>query len=458
MSDPILPDPSLESLGSRPPSRQENLAVTIGVNLVLQAVGIATGAMVSRLLGVNDRGVLALAFSWAAAITYVGDLGAPVAFSFLAATKRYSIEQLEANSYWLSLIQTAALAIVGIPLIAVILRNQFQAVAITQLFLLAYLPTNLVQRYLLSLLQGTNRFRAYGFAIVSVQLTYGMVVLILLLVHLRSTPLVLTSMIAGNIVAIGIAFRGLGRPPRPSWPDVGLMGATFNYGVRAHVGTLAPIERLQADLLVVSAVLGPYSAGLYVVASSAASLPKVLGFAMGMVALPHVAMGETEGARLQAVGSMFRLGLLLILGVTIPLELAIGFLLPLVYGAEFAGAVPLAQILIIGTMAASLRRTLGDCLRGLGHPMRATIPEAVGWLIAGAGMLFLVPTMSAMGAAIAVVLSFLTALGLSFAFAAASGVPLGELLLPRAEDLSAARSLGRELVQLLNLRGRRPTD
>jgi O-antigen/teichoic acid export membrane protein len=314
-----------------------------------------------------------------------------------------------------------------------------------------FLPLNLLQRYLTAILQGCNRYGALGATVISVQAVYAIGLILIALVGIRDVGLVLGAILVGNAFALIVALRSLGLPTRIGHFRRQLVRAAANYGIRGHVGNLAPIELLQMDILVVSATLGTYSVGLYVVAASAASLVRFLGFAVGMVTLTQVARGITPNERRRMVASMFRLALTLVLVSSILLELAVGPLIGLIYGSSFVPATPIARVLIIGAASASLRRTLGDGLRGLGHPLMATSSEIVGWCVGGVSLAILIPRMGPLGAAIAVSLSFISALMASVIFAMRSGVSVWSLFRPGLDDLRAALSVGAELGRFIQL-------
>jgi O-antigen/teichoic acid export membrane protein len=373
-------------------------------------------------------------------------LGGPVAFTFFAARNIYPLPLLQANAYVISVVQSAVLALIGIPLVTLVLRGTPSAIPTTLWFLIAFLPTNLLQRYLLALIQGKSRFLPYGIASLSVQVTYGMAAIVLLALSRRSVDLILGSILVGNVVAIAIAFIALGRPAPWHLPNLSLWRETFAYGIRAHLGNIAPIERLQLDLLVVSAVFGTFSAGLYVVASSVASLPRFLGFAIGMVALPHVAVGGTLKEQMIRAASIFRLAVVILAVVTVLLEATSGFLIPLVYGDKFGASIPLVQVLVVGGMAAALRRTLGDSFRGLGRPILATFSEVAGWAVAAIGLVVLAPRLGVLGAADAVALSFVASLVVAILLAIiVIGMAPTQLLVIRGSDVRTAIVLARQL-------------
>jgi O-antigen/teichoic acid export membrane protein len=171
-----------------------------------------------------------------------------------------------------------------------------------------------------------------------------------------------------------------------------------------------------------------------------------------MVALPHVAEGDILKERLIRAAALFRLAVVILVFVTVLLELTVGFLIPLVYGDRFRDSIMLAQILIVGGMAASLRRTLGDSFRGLGRPLLATCSEVVGWVVAVAGILWLTPLLGPVGAADAVTLSFVASLAVSIVLATfVAGITLSQLIVVRPHDVQAAFALAHELTRVVDL-------
>jgi O-antigen/teichoic acid export membrane protein len=159
-----------------------------------------------------------------------------------------------------------------------------------------------------------------------------------------------------------------------------------------------------------------------------------------MVALPNVAAALTiEAKRAEAIAT-FRLALVLHLVTAFGIVVLAGILVPAIYGNEFAAAVPIVRVLALGMVAASLRQVLADSLRGLGRPLTGTIAEIASWVVALAGLIILVPSLSTIGAAIAASLSYAAALTISVGFARQSGIRWQQLFLPRAFVQTATSS------------------
>jgi O-antigen/teichoic acid export membrane protein len=422
--------------GSRQSKRS---ALTLGTTFAILGMGLVSGALLARLLGVQGRGLLAAVILWPSIVAYLGDLGGPLAYTYLAATQPTKLRFLIGNAFALTLVQATALSLIGIPIILFALQKYPKVVGVAVAFLLVYLPLNLLSRYLNAIQQGLRQFGRFNAVRLSVQLSYLLGVLVIFALGLNqiiwAVVVILISNIITTLVTLLFLFRSAwGRPG----VDFALAKQTFHYGLRAHIGNLTPIDSMQLDLLVVVAILGARNAGLYAVAASAAMVVRAQGGALGMVALPHVAAALTIEEKREVAISVFRLALVLHLITAIGIVAVAGILVPAIYGKEFADAIPIVRVLVLGIVAASLRQVLADCLRGLGRPLTGTIAEVASWSVAVAGLIILVPSLATIGAALAASLSYATALFISVGFAQRSGISWRQLFLPRMARRTAA--------------------
>ena len=104
-----------------------------------------------------------------------------------------------------------------------------------------------------------------------------------------------------------------------------------------------------------------------------------------------------------------------------PLVLAAGWLVPLLFGEEFRGAVLVTQILLSGMVFASARRVLADGLKGRGHPGAGTLAELAAWVWLAPALGALVPLWGVNGAAVALSSSYAVSLGALLFIAARHG-------------------------------------
>lgn len=433
-------------------SRYRHLFSTLVVTFGIQGVGLITGITVARLLGVEGRGELAAVILWGSAITYVGDLGLPVAYVYEAARDRRQIPALVGNAFLATVLQWLILVVVGIPILLLALQSHStEIVQAGVIFLVGFIPLNLLVRYLNALNQGLGLFSRFNAVRISVHVAYAAVLLALVVFGMQSVMWVAIATLIGNVATLFLILsfslprfvREFGAPR----VDAGLLWRSATYGAKAHIGNLTPVDALHIDLLLVTALLAPAQAGLYAIAISAGAVVRSLGVAFGMVALPEVASAANEHQQRQSIGELFRLGLLVSIVGAAALGLAGDLLVPLVYGGEYAPAVTSLRILLIGIVAAGARQVLADCLRGAGRPGAGTVAEIASWVIAIPGLVVLVPTFGVQGAAMAVSLSYVGALLVVLIFTVRHGVGLDDLFVPRMSDL---RPLGRLLAPAAN--------
>jgi O-antigen/teichoic acid export membrane protein len=132
------------------------------------------------------------------------------------------------------------------------------------------------------------------------------------------------------------------------------------------------------------------------------------------------------------------------LAFAVLLALALPALVPLVFGSEFSPAVPVAEVLLLGTVLMGAKDVLAGGAQAVGRPWLASRCELVALVVTAAGLAALLPLFGVMGAAIASVIAYGTALGLLVVGSVREfGLSLGSLARPTSDDLeSLLPSLG----------------
>lgn len=436
--------------------RSQRIAGTLTTTMAVQALGLVSGALAARLLGVDGRGLLAALILWPTVSAHLGDLGGPIANAYMSARKPEKAPVLIWNSLIVCLVQSAILCVITLPIMMAALGKYRIEAWVAVGFVLTYIPFNLLYRYLNFINQGLRFFTAFNLARLAVQAGYTAAVLALFLFRDADIRLVLGAYAFSHLIAALIAGREVFSKVRPKLEIGGsLLREGFSYGIRAHLGNLTPIELLQLDLAVVVIMLGPHDAGLYSVAASAGLVIRMLGGSMGSVALPSVAAATGRSGQNRQATEIFRFAILLTCLIASFIAIAASPLVVAVYGSAFLGAVPIIRILCIAMVAAALRQVLGDCLRGAGRPLQATISEVASWGVTVAGLGLLVSAEGAIGAAVAVSIGYCTAFALSLYFMNRIGVRISELI-PRRSDVRSALEVVSALSDAVHLAVRRP--
>lgn len=241
----------------------------------------------------------------------------------------------------------------------------------------SFIPFFLGQNLAIAILLGQQRFLAYNAARLVPVAAYALFSVVVVVAGSATLTSILVAALCGWILASVISWFQVSR----SKPDAeGSPSATrrdiIGFGVRGVVGSVSPIDDVRLDQFMVGILLNAHALGLYVAAIAFCNVQRFVAQAVGAIAYPRVA-AERRGPEAWAlVRRYFRIGLLAVICVTVPLLLLVPYLLPGFFGSDFTDAVGLGRILLLATFFLSIHRLLTELSRGLGHPGYASISEA----------------------------------------------------------------------------------
>ena len=257
-------------------------------------------------------------------------------------------------------------------------------------------------------LQGENDMRAANIAIGAEEAAF-LPVYLALLPFLHGTALLMTALVGADVlVTAGIGVRLARRGFLRGWqrPDRRLAAEICRYGLRGQVGGMLSLINLRLDVVILGALVGPGTLGVYAVASKYAELLRLPGLAVTYVLYPRLAVRDRAAAGRDVAALMPRAFWLTVLAA-IPLAAGVP-LLPLVYGPEFAGAMLPAYILLFGLIGEGVAGLVSAYLYGVGRPGANSIALGVSVVVTVGLDLALIPHYHAVGAAVASAAAYLT--------------------------------------------------
>jgi O-antigen/teichoic acid export membrane protein len=360
-----------------PPSIKRASAETVVAGVVTQGILMASGIVVARLLGVENRGHLALMTLFPLILAMTGTLGLHTATTYFIA-QGHNPRAILAVVRRTALVQLAVLLVLEAAILGAVFHDEEAEVQLAAAFSALGLPAMLMLNWGQAILQGEQRFRAWNVARLVGPLLYstGLVVVlaadadqIALVAGLWSGTLFLACLLT-LVYAVAHA-ADAGRPSPP-------LAEMRRFGLKGMVGWISPLETFQVDQLFLGLALSAADLGIYVVGAALTNLTRVfIPQSLGVIAYPHVAAQTTRAGARRAVWRFFLIALGVCGAAVALLEVAVGPLIPLFFGEEFEDAVVLARILLVGSLFLGLRRVLTEGTRGAGEPALGTIAEGI---------------------------------------------------------------------------------
>ncbi len=389
-------------------------AQTLLVNLCVLACNVGTGVILARALGPEGRGWVAailLAPSLSASLMTLGLPNAMIIHGKRRPAQRRAIVGA-------ALLLTSLLGVVSV-LLAIGLVPWLLAGATPELVWFAtwyacLAPLSMWLFIYRAHLESAGDFKTFGLLQVA---GIALVIPAFLMLWWGGRLDAMTAATARAAALLVIALPMMGYAWVRLRPTLRGFGARcrelLSYGLREWIGGVAGLLGNEADKLVILGLLAASDLGLYTVALSVVSLAGLLQSAVTGVLFPKLA-GQPAQVVLSRISTASAITLVLGIAVGGPLWAVSPWLVPFVYGEEFAGLTGLLACLLVAAPLRHMTVCLQTGLRILGHPGLASSTVVVqhllslglmGWLTAEWGLLG-----TGMGIAVAAVPTYLLVL------------------------------------------------
>lgn len=394
---------------------------TVATSFAGQTTLVVSGVIVARVLGPEDRGFFAGFVLVSTIVAFFVSAGVPIAATLEIAADRRSVHGVVTDLRHVVYVQL--LLSIAAPAVILVALYAGTEVMVAALFTVPLTASAIAFRYGLAFLQGRQKFALFNVLRAAPAVIYAFGVVLALLAGydgLTQFAIIQTvAAVAGGALVLWYSFRGEEPDSSPSQGSRGLL----KYGAKAQIGAVSPLEDLRLDQVAVGALLGPASLGIYVVAGAFTNLPRFVAQSLGMVLFPRVASRLGSGGKRRLVLESVVIAAVLCGLIVVALILCVGFLIPLFFGDSYMESIKIAQILLIAAFFLSMRRVIGDALRGADLPLPGTIAEVASWVVFAIAAVPLTIAYEEEGAALAMTISAgasLTVLGIH-AFSIARG-------------------------------------
>ena len=379
-----LIEPSPEN-GAAPDAVSVARGTAYGV--VADAVSIITAllaaVLIARFLGPANRGVYFLVLYVATLVVLVGDLGLSTSGIVHAAKGLTSRERMHGTAIVLSLGVTLVTALALLLLQPLLSRTVLKGVTARDMwFIIAGVGPLLYAQTTSAMLTGLGRVPQLSI----IRLWTSVLALVITAVALWASDgetiwALAAWLVSTLILAAWTGAEAVRRMGTPRWPSSADARGLFGFGARSHLGTLSHHGFLRADVLFISARLGPAAVGEYSLASLLAERLSLLGSAVYAAGASHVGSRALEDAS-ELTARMIRVVLALLLPAATVLALFAHPLITILFGSDFEPAVVPFVLLLPGTVCLTVWYLVSlHLIAALERPLATTTIQGVAMLI-----------------------------------------------------------------------------
>lgn len=410
--DETVADPT----GHPPPRKAamgSSFLLTFGGSVGSLVLNLFTGIVSARLLGPEGRGVVGAITAWVIIVALIGNLGVKDGLSYVESRDhRRSAKVLTLTVASVSVMSVVAVLISEIFVPIGFRAQSDEAVRQAQIFMIWVIPT-MSFNGLGSQFGARQRFGAVTAMRVGQPFLYAVGLAVMWARGSASVVDILVLQVATFYLICVVAVWSLWRESGFGPLDLQLGRESWRYGIRSFGTSFGVLANTRLDQMILPAFVLADEIGLYVVAVRAAGMVVGLFGSLGLVLFPATARAERAEA-IQLSQRAIRLVFVLSLVSSVVLFLAAELAIDILYGSEFGGAVVSLRLLLPGVVFWSTSAIITSVLKGLGHPVAASVAQFIGLGLTVVGLAVTLGPFGIEGAAVTSSVSYFTVCAVGF--------------------------------------------
>ncbi len=410
-------------------------------NIFAILAGLGSGIMISRVLGPDGRGLFAALITVPMLVISFGALGLRRSALFHISSPEYDNNKVISSLLVLWLFSS----VIGSGAAAIMYSGWDTEVYTVNMILpvILVIPLELVISYTGGLYLGIEDFKMVNRIRISKPLFFLFYLTIsLIILDLGIDGVAWAYLLASFSVAIGSTYITKKNFKFNFTWDYSYVKKMLRLGIQFALAFFVVQLNLRLDTLLLKEWSTTDQVGFYSVASTVAEQLWQLPMAIGIVVASKTASVESREEMKRKLGPLLRLSILVGTIGALALFILIPFLLPLVYGEDFAPSIPAVRIILPGVVMFMIFRILNSRLDGFGKPVIGILITIPGFILNVILNYFLIPEYGAYGAAVATDISYtLVAVLMVVGYSRVAQVSISSLLKFRKSDFEWLRIL-----------------
>jgi len=380
--------------------------ITNGINIF---AGIAISILVARSLGVELKGIYTVSLSLVNFFLYFGNFGITNATSYFTAKGKLRKTTIVSNTTILALYSSIIVLTIGVLIIWALSKTLLSQMPILYIFIpLISLPFNILNNYLKNVILGENNIKLYNFISYFRQLSELLLIIILLFgfgfsIGGALLSYTISSIISAIVISL-LVYRSINF--QQSAINLKYIREIIRYGYKAYLVNIFSYVNLFSDIFLVYYFLGPFSTGIYSVASNFVIQLSFVPTTINLLLAPHIASNENKNTRKILIKKSLIFITLFLLFIFPVVFLYGKQIIVLLFGKQFISSIVPLRILLFGMIPLSIWKVFSGHLFGAGKPGRNVLSSSLSAIANILLNILLIPRYGVVGAAISSVISY----------------------------------------------------
>ncbi len=432
---------------------------TLGTNVILIPIGIASSVLIARTIGPTGKGAFDLIIATSALLlTFLG-LSLPVGVTYEVARGDANIRKLALRLMLLAAAQTLICAailagVIGLGKASYFLPSQNQKWWIPAIGIYVFLE--MMACHWRAILTGRHEITKANQSELTVRIFQFLLLFAFAGVLFLNGSQITVTVLFAVVLSVSILSNIL--LLRALWPAFSSAGTrnpirgALGFALPCYLSNLAQFLNYRLDLFILGVLAGYAAVGRYSLAVSLGQMIWLLSTSAASVLLPKIAASASgSDDTSQAIQNTNRLNRLILTASVISalcLGVAASQAIPLLYGEAFWPSFPALVLILPGIAVFSTVNILAAYIAGIGQPRLNLLVAVVALCVTVSLDLYLIPRLGILGASLASTASYTVSAILTITiYVRKTGSPVRQLLFPTGEDLGFAMQLAQPLLK-----------
>jgi O-antigen/teichoic acid export membrane protein len=436
-------------------SRLPRTLHTLGTNVILIPIGIASSILIARTIGPAGKGSFDLILATSTLLMTALGLSLPAGVTYEVARGDTKISSLSVTLVLIAVAQALIccgilLLLVGVGRSGYVLPDQGQKWWIPAIGVYFFLE--MLANHWRAILVGRQEITKSNHAELFARVTQFVLLFALAGFLFFNGKRITVAVLFGLVLSISVLvnvllLKALG----PAFSSAGTrnpLSAALKFALPCYLGNLVQFLNYRLDLFILSALAGYAAVGRYTLAVGLGQMIWLLSSSAASVLLPKIAASEGSNDSIKNTNRLNRLIFAASLISAVIMGIVASQAIPLLYGDAFRSSFPALLLILPGISAFSTVNILAAYIAGSGKPSLNLIVAVIALLVTISLDLYLIPRLDILGAALASTASYsVSALLTMIIYMKKTGASLRQLVVPSSEDFRLAKQLAEPLLR-----------